>query len=212
MSVIVVVNCWYSIPSVLWCCWLVGKVAGMVICLERGADLHTSQLMPLPLTVSCFCKIQICLTFLVPAHPGTPGQRAIKRVCVCVLVQGWTESDHRPVRRGEDAVCDVVQLSPSALRQCDYAADVVWRSRATGCHTSIQQSRYLTRSLGVFIKNIDNLHSNQAQGLNLRHRRSLSCRGWDYILMRTLETVDQDCCNQVCLCGPNAVRIGPVYF
>ena len=84
MSVIVVVNCWYSIPSVLWCCWLVGKVAGMVICLERGADLHTSQLMPLPLTVSCFCKIQICLTFLVPAHPCTPGQRAIKRVCVCV--------------------------------------------------------------------------------------------------------------------------------
>jgi len=28
--------------------------AGVVICLERGADLHMSQLMPLPLTVSCF--------------------------------------------------------------------------------------------------------------------------------------------------------------
>jgi len=26
--------------------------AGMVICLERGADLHMAQLMPLPLTVS----------------------------------------------------------------------------------------------------------------------------------------------------------------
>jgi len=57
--------------------------AGMVICLERGADLHTAQLMPLPLTVSCFSKIQIGFTFLVPAHPGSPGQRAIKRVCVC---------------------------------------------------------------------------------------------------------------------------------
>ena len=33
--------------------------AGMVICLERGADLHMAQLMPLPLTVSCFSKIQI---------------------------------------------------------------------------------------------------------------------------------------------------------
>jgi len=44
--------------------------AGMVICLERGADLHTAQLMPLPLTVSCFSKIQIGFTFLVPAHPG----------------------------------------------------------------------------------------------------------------------------------------------
>ena len=33
--------------------------AGVVICLERGADLHMAQLMPLPLTVSCFSKIQI---------------------------------------------------------------------------------------------------------------------------------------------------------
>ena len=54
----------------------------MVICLERGADLHMAQLMPLPLTVSCFSKIQIGSTFLVPAHPGSPGQRAVKRVCV----------------------------------------------------------------------------------------------------------------------------------
>jgi len=44
--------------------------AGMVICLERGADLHTAQLMALPLTVSCFSKIQIGFTFLVPAHAG----------------------------------------------------------------------------------------------------------------------------------------------
>ena len=57
--------------------------AGVVICLERGADLHMSQLMPLPLTVSCFRKIQIGFTFLVPAHPGGPGKRAVKRVCVC---------------------------------------------------------------------------------------------------------------------------------
>jgi len=56
----------------------------MVICLERSADLHTAQLMPLPLTVSCFSKIQIGFTFLVPAHPGSPGQRGVKRVlCVC---------------------------------------------------------------------------------------------------------------------------------
>jgi len=42
--------------------------------------------MPLPLTVFCFSKIQIGFTFLVPAHLGSPGQRAIKRVCVCVCV------------------------------------------------------------------------------------------------------------------------------
>ena len=43
--------------------------------------------IPLPLTISCFSKIQIGFTFLVPAHPGSPGQRAVKRVCVCVCVR-----------------------------------------------------------------------------------------------------------------------------
>jgi len=57
----------------------------VVICLERGTDLHIDQLMPLPLTVSCFSKIQLGFTFLVPAHPGSPGKRAVKWVCVCVL-------------------------------------------------------------------------------------------------------------------------------
>jgi len=60
------------VPSVLWCCWLGGRkgirpVKNWVVgywrgyLLERGADLHMSQLMPLPLTVSCFNKIQIGL-------------------------------------------------------------------------------------------------------------------------------------------------------
>jgi len=70
----------------------------MVVCLEQGADLHMAQLMPLPLTVSCFSKI-----FLVPAHPGSPGQRAVKQVCywgahddhlvVSVVVQNLVEID-----------------------------------------------------------------------------------------------------------------------
>ena len=66
-----------------WAVW----GAGVVICLERGADLLVAQLMPLPLTVSCFSKIQIGFTFLVPARPGSPGQRAVKRVCVWQTVQ-----------------------------------------------------------------------------------------------------------------------------
>jgi len=52
----------------------------VVICLERGADLHMAKLMPLPLTVSCFSKIQIGFTFLLLAHMGSPGQRAVKRL------------------------------------------------------------------------------------------------------------------------------------
>ena len=59
--------------------------SGMVICLERGADLHMAKLKPLSLTVSCFSKIQIGFTFLVLAHLGCPGKRDVKRVCVFLL-------------------------------------------------------------------------------------------------------------------------------
>jgi len=61
----------------------------VVVCLEQGANLLMAQLMPLPLTVSCLSKIQIGFTFLVSAHLGSPGKRAVKRVCVCVC-------SHRP--------------------------------------------------------------------------------------------------------------------
>ena len=85
------------LPSVLWRCWLGGMKDirpvknWLVGCwrgcrLEQGADLHMAQLMPLPLIVSCFSKIQIGFTFLVSAHLGSPGQRAVKRLCVCVCV------------------------------------------------------------------------------------------------------------------------------
>jgi len=58
--------------------------AGVVVCLERCADLHMAQLIPLPLTVCCFSKIQIGFTFLVPAHLGSLGQRPLNgSVCVC---------------------------------------------------------------------------------------------------------------------------------
>jgi len=60
----------------------------MVVCLERGAYLHMAQVMPLPLTVSCFSKIQIGFTFLVPAQPGSLGKWAVKQVCVCVAKHG----------------------------------------------------------------------------------------------------------------------------
>ena len=58
--------------------------ARMVICLERVADLHMPHLMPLPLTVSCFSKIQIGFTFLLLAHLGSPGQRVY---CMCAMKQ-----------------------------------------------------------------------------------------------------------------------------
>jgi len=71
--------------------WAAGKAsglsprlsAGVVVCLELGADLHIAQLMPLPLTVSCFNKIQIGFYRAMLCYSG---KKAVKRVCVCVCV------------------------------------------------------------------------------------------------------------------------------
>jgi len=94
-SIIILLLCLQCfVPSVLWRCWLDGrkgirpvkKLSGGVlawICLEWGAELHMSQLMPLPLTVSCFSKIQIGFTFLVPSHLGSPEKGPLNG-CVCV--------------------------------------------------------------------------------------------------------------------------------
>jgi len=53
---------------------------GVLAWLSVRSKVHMAQLMPLPLTVSCFSKIPIGFTVLVPAHLGSPGQRAVKRV------------------------------------------------------------------------------------------------------------------------------------
>jgi len=62
---------------------------GVVICLERGADLHMAQLMPLPLTLSCSSKIQFAFTFLVLAYPGCPGKEAVKWLLKMVVVLSY---------------------------------------------------------------------------------------------------------------------------
>jgi len=81
---------------------------GVVICLERDADLHMAALMPLPLTVSCFSKIQTDFTFLVLAHPGSHGKRAVKRVCVYIRDGGVLAAS-----AGSHAKADTTALLPS---------------------------------------------------------------------------------------------------
>jgi len=61
-----------------------GVLAWLSVCSEM--QTHVAQVTPLPLTVSCFSKIQTGFTFLVPAHPGSPGQRAVKRVRVAMIL------------------------------------------------------------------------------------------------------------------------------
>jgi len=68
------------------CKKLSGGVLVWLFVWSKVQTLHMAQLMPLPLAVYCFSKIQIGFAFLVPAHPGSPGQRAIKRVCVCLAI------------------------------------------------------------------------------------------------------------------------------
>ena len=63
----------------------------MVICLERCADLHMAQRLPLPLTVSCFSKIEIGFTFLAPAHPDSGPLNGC--VCACACVRACVKSD-----------------------------------------------------------------------------------------------------------------------
>jgi len=55
--------------------------AGVVICLERGA-VHMAQLMPLPLTVSCFSKIQVGLPFWYRLTLVVPEKGPLNG-CVC---------------------------------------------------------------------------------------------------------------------------------
>ena len=104
--------------------------AGVVICLERGADLHMSHLMPPPLTVSCFSKIQFGFTFLVLAHPGSHGKRVVKLVCVCVCVCVCVVEDIRTVtirKRCWVTVWQALWGFTSVCRAFSSAASI-WRS------------------------------------------------------------------------------------
>ena len=90
----------------------------MVVCLVRGADLHMAQRVPLPLTVSCSSKILTGFTFLVPAHLGSPRQRAVKRMCVCACVrvdeESWVGS-RRDERLPEFAPPQIYASDPSPV-------------------------------------------------------------------------------------------------
>ena len=67
-----------------WC------VAGVVICLELDADLHMAQLMPLPLTISCFSKSRLVLPFWYRLTRVVPEKGPLNGcVCVCVCVCYW---------------------------------------------------------------------------------------------------------------------------
>jgi len=111
----------------------------VVICLERGADLHTAQLMPLPLTVSCFSKIQIGFTFLVPAHQGSPGQRVVKRVCVNPEKNWHQHLTHlftSPVKCSHFTLGNPKSFINSIIHTYFRLFTLSWKKRNSNCCTS----------------------------------------------------------------------------
>ena len=128
----------------------------MVICLERGTDLHMAQLMPLQLTVSCFSKIQIGFTFLVLAHLGRPGKRAVNRVCVCVQERACPSTIPKkcPIQRGIRALAEYMvpwaHTSPLPITASQLAQS------AHGCvhrHTDRQTGQQIYWSTIIHIAN-----------------------------------------------------------
>ena len=103
----------------------------MVICLERGADLHMAQLMPLPLTVCCFSKIQIGFTFLVLAHLGSPGKGPLNW-CVCVCGSGA-----RSGRSWSGGGVIEIAMSGERVFRCSRSTHTLWSQPITGswCQT-----------------------------------------------------------------------------
>ena len=89
---------------------------GELAWLSVWSEVHMAQLMPLPLSVSCFSKIQIGFTFLVPANLGSPGQRAVKRVVV-VFRQIQVPS-HSTQRTPHSSSTYIISNMTMTLRTC----------------------------------------------------------------------------------------------
>jgi len=81
--------------------------AGMVICLERGADLHMAQLMPLPLTASSFSKIQMLLPFWYQLTRAVPDKGPLNG---CMYVHLWTQLNSIGERERDLSAAQSVKL------------------------------------------------------------------------------------------------------
>ena len=149
----------------------------MVICLEQGADLHMAQLIPLPLTVSCFSKIHIGFTFLVPTHPGSPGKGPLNG-CVCTSLERTTiqtvvlaSADVRDSRTVVVVVVvsessPVIHVHPTSPRSTTLRVvnNVPWSIADVGSSTLVTVGNIVRRSSN----NDLNLCSAQFSGLRLR--------------------------------------------
>jgi len=156
-----------------------------------------AQLMPLPLTVSCFSEIQIGFNLLVLAHPGSPGIRAVKRVCVWsidVQVEQATSAVHKShqlhvyTTNGEFTGCSAI-FSNSILRRnstTNFTRSITEASRWRQCprtHTAQDTDRLWNSSGRIhdYVKirtpcDVQNDDSHTGRGRVERRRRDLRLR------------------------------------
>jgi len=84
--------------------------AGMVICLEQGADLHMAQLMPLTLTASCFSKIQMVLPFWYWLTRVVMDKGPLNGcMYVCILKPGQLKPPHSTVSARQESIANMVR-------------------------------------------------------------------------------------------------------
>ena len=159
------------------------------ICLERGADLHMAQLTPLPPSVSCFSKIQIGFTFLVPAHPGSPGQRAVKR-CMSAVKTNLCESSHVVAGDVRVGTIEFLDDNEALVELCEHVG-----------HGTAEQ-RVLRRILKLHAHNTHTKLTTVSTVSALSGRyRLISTGSADYVLPRTRTRFGQ---RGYSYCGPAA--------
>jgi len=82
---------------------------GMVICLERGADLHMAQLIPLPSLSLASVKSRSVLPFWYRLTRVVPDKGPLNSVCVCVCVRACVRACERASERVCVCVCKIRQ-------------------------------------------------------------------------------------------------------
>ena len=147
----------------------------MVVCLERGADLHMAQLMPLPLTVSCFSKgsssqhtSQSSAVRLTGLYEGDEGLQVASgldgpgtQLCVPVQPGASAASDHRVRLHQQDGERLGGEAAAENTRQ---GARVVHRSDADrGDHHVSHTTSAAAQTGRILTVFIDPLHSRQTQ-------------------------------------------------
>ena len=107
--------------------------SGVLVWLSAWTEVQTCICPADATATQCLLKIQIGLTFLVPAHPGSPGDKGLLNGCVCVCVCVCKYSKYSTLLYGcetwtlyRHSVCKLDQFHLRCLRK---VAGIQWQDR-----------------------------------------------------------------------------------